>query len=356
VLAFICDSCGQQVFFDNDECLRCGSPLGYVPTSGSVVALATLGADRLVELADPDEIWQRCATFSVTGCNWLVPEGEPVACRSCALTRTRPADDDVEGMRELIRAESAKRRLIFQLDELELPIETRNEAKETGLAFDLLSSTAQKVITGHDEGIITLDLAEADDEHREQLRLHLNEPYRTLLGHFRHEIGHYYWPILVDRPDEIDECRDLFGDDRADYAEAIKHHYESDPESNEWQSDFISRYATMHPFEDWAETFAHYLHMLDTLQTAESFGLRGPGPSDADEPRTAFDATRPDHSSSFEDLVDHWLEMTYALNQVSRSMGRDDLYPFVLPPTVIKKMAFVDRVVRSSQSQASSAD
>jgi hypothetical protein len=356
VLAFTCDSCGQKVFFDNDECLRCGSPLGYVPTSGSVVALAQVGPNRLVELADPDEIWQRCATSPVTGCNWLVPEGDPVPCRSCALTRTRPADDDVEGIRELVRAEGAKRRLIFQLDELELPITPRNELTESGLAFDLLSSTSQKVITGHDEGVITLDLAEADDEHREQLRLHLNEPYRTLLGHFRHEIGHYYWPILVDRTHEIDECRDLFGDERADYAEAIKRHYQSDAESTEWQSDFISRYATMHPFEDWAETFAHYLHMLDTLQTAESFGLRGPGPSEEDEPRVTFDATRPDHSSSFEDLVEHWLEMTYALNQVSRSMGRDDLYPFVLPPTVIKKMAFVDSVVRTSQSQASTVD
>ena len=241
--------------------------------------------------------WQRCATRPVTGCNWLVPAGRPAMCESCVLTRTRPADDDAEGMAELVRGEMAKRRLIFQLAELGLPVSPRDEAAGRGLAFDLLSSTATKVITGHDDGVITLDLAEADDEHRERLRQQLNEPYRTLLGHFRHEIGHYYWPILVDQPDVLDACRALFGDDRADYAAAIKQHYD-DPDDGRrsWTSTHISRYATMHPYEDWAETFAHYLHILDTLQTARSFGLGTTDPSEGrgDTARPGGDASRPD--------------------------------------------------------------
>ncbi len=147
-------------------------------------------------------------------------------CESCVLTRTRPADDDADGMAELVRGEMAKRRLIFQLAELGLPVSPRDEAARKGLAFDLLSSTDTKVITGHDNGVITLDLAEADDEHRAHLRQQLNEPYRTLLGHFRHEIGHYYWPILVDQPDVLGACRALFGDDREDYAAAVKLHYD----------------------------------------------------------------------------------------------------------------------------------
>ena len=241
----------------------------------------------------------------------------------------------------------AKRRLIFQLAELELPIVPRDERAGNGLAFDLLSSTETKVITGHDNGVITLDLAEADPEHREHLRQQLNEPYRTLLGHFRHEIGHYYWPILVQGSEALDACRARFGDERADYALAVKHHYDAPAGlDRSWSGTHISHYATMHPFEDWAETFAHYLHILDTLQTADSFGLGthtigGPGRPH----RTGAHATRPDGTHSFDDVVHRWLELSYALNQINRSMGHGDLYPFVLAPHVIRKLAFVDHLV-----------
>ena len=352
MLVFTCDNCGQLVFFDNDHCLRCRAPLGYADSKGSIVALSELEPGRLVELSEPPTIWQRCATAGVTGCNWLVPAGADSMCRSCILTRTRPADGDHEGMEEFVRAESAKRRLIFQLDALGLPITPRDEATGTGLAFDLLSSKEQKVITGHDDGLITLDLAEADDEHREHLRLHLNEPYRTLLGHFRHEIGHHYWSVLVDQPTLLEACRLLFDDDTTDYAEAVERHYSDDSDTASWAGSYISRYATMHPYEDWAETFAHYLHILDTLQTARSFGLRSPSTMGVGDLTPSTDPTRPDKSKTFGELIDHWLEMSYGLNQVNRSMGRDDLYPFVLPPTVIRKLAFVDRMVRRAGGRA----
>jgi len=196
--------------------------------------------------------------------------------------------------------------------------------------------------------VITLDLAEADDGHRERLRQQLSEPYRTLLGHFRHEIGHYYWPILVDRPDLIDASRALFGDDRLDYAAAVKSHYDKPSDSDRsWSDTHISRYATMHPYEDWAETFAHYLHILDTLQTADSFGLAatantGPGYPPDGEGRATGPRRR---SDDFSEVVADWLELSYALNQVNRSMGHEDLYPFVLAPRVAAKLAFVDRLV-----------
>jgi len=340
---FTCDSCGQLVFFDNSQCLRCYSPLGYVHQRRDVVALTEVAADHLVDMGNPVRAWQRCATQAVTGCNWLVPAGSNALCDSCALTRTRPSDGDAEGMAELLHGEMAKRRLIFQLAELGLPVVPRDEQAGKGLAFDLLSSTETKVITGHDDGVITLDLAEADPEHREHLRLQLSEPSRTLLGHFRHEIGHYYWPVLIDGPDVLDACRVLFGDEREDYAGAVKQHYDAPPDpTRTWSGNYISHYATMHPYEDWAETFAHYLHILDTLQTAESFGLSSP----AGRPdRVGTRAARPDGTRSFGDVVDSWLELSYALNQVNRSMGQDDLYPFVLAPTVIRKLAFVDHMV-----------
>jgi hypothetical protein len=346
MLAFSCDNCGQLVFFENDQCLRCHTPLGYSNSNQSIVSLSELEPGRLIKLSEPPTTWQRCAAAEVTGCNWLVPAGGDSMCRSCILTRTRPADEDEEGMKEFVRAEAAKRRLIFQIDELGLPITPRDEAAGTGLAFDLLSSTERKVITGHDDGVITLDLAEADDEHREHLRLQLNEPYRTLLGHFRHEIGHYYWSVLVDNPTLLEACRDLFGDDTDDYAEAIDRHYGDDFDEASCSDSYVSRYASMHPYEDWAETFAHYLHILDTLQTAGNFGLGGPSTMETGESVRFTDPTRPNNSRTFDELIDHWLNMTYALNQVTRSMGRDDFYPFVLPPTVIRKLAFVDRMVR----------
>jgi hypothetical protein len=247
----------------------------------------------------------------------------------------------------------AKRRLVFQLGELNLPLSPRDPIQGTGVAFDLLSSSETKVLTGHNNGVITLDLAEADSEHREGLRLQLSEPYRTLLGHFRHEIGHYYWPLLVYEPDVLSACRNLFGDDRQDYAAAVARHYEtSGTDDFSWREEHISRYATMHPYEDWAETFAHYLHILDTLQTAESFGL---GTVTTQEfstrltRRKGVHPTRPDGSTSFDDVIAHWLELSYALNQINRSMGQPDLYPFVLAPTALRKLAFVDDLVRDHQ-------
>lgn len=330
--SFTCDHCGQVVFFENDLCLRCSSPLGYVHERGEVIALTDVDG-RLVELSDPTLTWQRCATRPVTGCNWLVPDGG--MCFSCELTRTRPADGDQVGMAELVRAEQAKRRLLFQLGQLRIPVIPRDESLGVGLAFDLLSSTTTKVVTGHDNGVITLDLAEADLQHRVRLREELGEPYRTLLGHFRHEIGHYLWPLLVDDPEVLAACRALFGDDRADYGEAVAAHYAKPVDTTGWWADtHISSYATMHPYEDWAETFAHYLHLWDTLQTAHAFGLGG-------EP-----------VGEFGEMIERWLVLSRGLNEVNRAMGREDLYPFVLAPAVVRKLAFVDRLVRRAGGRA----
>jgi hypothetical protein len=251
-------------------------------------------------------------------------------------------------MAGLVRGEMSKRQVIFQLAELDLPVAPRDEQAGKGLAFDLLSSAETKVITGRDNGVITLELTEADDEHREHLRQQLSEPYRTLLGHFRHEIGHYYWPILVNQPDVLDACRVLLGDDRASYATAVKSHYDAPLDNDRsWSESHISRYATMHPYEDWAETSAHYLHILDTLQSADSFGLGATIGSGANRRshRPGAHPTRPDSGASSGDVVDNWLELSYGLNQINRSMGHDDLYPFVLAPEVIGKLAFVDHTV-----------
>jgi hypothetical protein len=307
------------VFFENSGCLRCGTELCFDAAAGEIVAL---GDGR------------RCGNAAVAGCNWRAEDGEDL-CRCCELTRTRPADDDADGLVAFARAERAKRRLVFQLLDLGLPMD--------GLAFDLMSSRTGPVVTGHDEGLITIDLAESDNAHRENLKAELGEPYRTLLGHFRHEIGHYYWPLLTAGVEE--GFRALFGDERVSYEEAIERHYREGPPPD-WPDAHVSAYATMHPWEDWAETFAHYLHIRDTLQTAAAFGMIVTGPPSISEPSLIAAPGAGTGTEGMTELVDEWLPLTYALNAVNRSMGDEDLYPFVLAPTVIAKLGFVHRAVQ----------
>jgi len=341
VRSFACDVCGRLVFFENSACVHCGSALAFSRELERVVALD--GSGRFL---GPRATSQRvCANLDLAGCTWLVDDvGEPALCDCCRLTRTRPADDDVVGLRAFARTEAAKRRLVFQLDTLRLPVVGRDVDPEHGLAFDLLSSATQPVVTGHDDGLITIDLAEGDDGYREAVRVRLDEPYRTLLGHLRHEVGHYYWGVLV-REERLAEFRAIFGDERADYAAALADYYAAPP--GEWGTGFVSGYATAHPWEDWAETFAHYLHIRDTLQTASAYGLwvGGPDAPVRPDPDVALAALPSEEADTIEDVLAMWLPLTYALNQVNRSMGREDLYPFVLAPPVVDKLGYVHRLV-----------
>ena len=322
--AFSCGHCGQLLFFENSRCLRCGTEQGFSPGRLDLVAL-------------PAADCSRCANATLAQCNWLVESGDAESlCVSCRLTRTRPADRDADGMAGFAAAEAAKRRLVYQLLLLGLPL-------GPDLGFDLLSSERRPVMTGHADGLITLDLAESDDASREQRRADMEEPYRTLLGHFRHEIGHYYWPVLVEQAGRLDRCRELFGDERGDYQAALDAHYEQGaPEG--WEQRYVSAYATMHPWEDWAETWAHYLHIRDTLQTAGEFGVSVAGPAAVPDPQLASEPS-PEPQSSFAAIVASWIPLTYALNAINRSMGSGDLYPFVLAGPAIDKLAFVHACV-----------
>ncbi|OLR94003.1 zinc-binding metallopeptidase family protein [Actinokineospora bangkokensis] len=319
--SFSCPECGNVLFFENSSCVVCGTEVGYLRSARAMVRAAA-----------------RCANAELAGCNW-VPAADGELCGCCALTRTRPADSDPAGLATFATAEAAKRRLLHQLDDLGLD--------SGGVTFDLLSSSESPVTTGHATGVITLDVAEGDDAHREQLRAQLDEPYRTVLGHFRHEIGHYFWEQLV--RDDPDAFRELFGDERADYQEALKEHYAGPPPEG-WQEDYVSTYATAHPWEDWAETFAHLLHIRDTVQTAAAFGVLVAGTPIAPHPDTPVDALPRDHLP-FTELIDTWVPLSRAANQLNRSMGKDDLYPFVLSPAVLTKLSFVDGLVRSGQDR-----
>ncbi|HTU98669.1 MAG TPA: putative zinc-binding metallopeptidase [Solirubrobacteraceae bacterium] len=324
--AFACPDCRRLVIFESLECLHSDTPLAFDWDAREIVALREGRA---------------CANRELIGCNGLA--GPTGLCGSCALTRTRPRDAD-HGRERFAKAEEAKRRLLFELLELGLPVSGYLEG-EGGVAFDMLNSEREPVTTGHRDGVITLDLAEADDAHREKIRAEMGEPYRTLLGHLRHEIGHYYEPILCpEGSPERERYRGLFGDERADYQEAMDGHYQRGAPPD-WPERFVSAYATMHPFEDWAETFAHYLHIRDAVQTAIAYGVTVTGPSiptSEPAPLYSFPSAAAD---GIQGLLDAWLPMTYALNALNRSLGAGDLYPFVLAPAVIEKLGFTHQLI-----------
>jgi len=323
VKAYRCRVCGNPLYFENSVCVSCGTSLGYSRGERDIIPVDASGV-----YVDADRwIWHVCRNLDLSGCTWLAPL-EGGQCSSCDLTRTRPADGDATGIAEFPVAERAKRHLIAELDGLGFAVVGKAEDPVNGLAFDLLSSALSPVLIAHSDGIVTIDLAEGNDSHRERIRAQLDEPYRTMLGHFRHEVGHYIqWQLVERDPARLEACRALFGDESADYAASAKNHYAQGPPAD-WTSSYISSYATMHPYEDFAETWAHYLHICDTIETAVEYGLLPP-------------ADLLGHAR-FRDLVDGvWVKLATALNIVNRSMGKADLYPFVLPPPVLDKLDFV---------------
>lgn len=344
-----CPTCRGVVYLESLTCQACEQALGF-----HLATLTMVPASREGTVVEGQR-WLPCANRS-WNCNWVVADDDDhTRCGSCRLTRRRPAADDTLALEKLADTAVAKRRLLVQLTQLGLPIESYEE-RDGGLGFDLLSSRSDNspVTIGHANGIITIDLAESLDAHREALRVNLGEPYRTMLGHFRHEIGHYYQWVLVEQGPLIEECRALFGDERASYAEALERHYARGAPVG-WTDSYISEYATMHPWEDFAECFAHYLHITDTLDTVARAGLvlhadRVDGVVDHDiAPRTSY------ADASMREILDDWQWVSALLNRANQAMGKSDLYPFRIVEPVVRKLDFVHRVIQTSRDAAPAA-
>ena len=350
---FACQACGQRLYFENVRCEHCHRSLGYLPDLGTLSALEPEPGGGWRVLAAPQRAYKFCDNARHGVCNWMLAADDAGAyCAACRHNHLIP-DLSVPGNQLLwARMEDAKHRLFYSLILLRLPLANRIDDPAHGLAFDFLAEAstphAAQVMTGHNNGLITLALKEADDAVREQVREAMGEPYRTLLGHFRHESGHYFWDRLVASDEALlNACRALFGDDREDYGAAVQRHYEQGPPPG-WQDSHISMYATTHPWEDFAETWAHYLHIVDTLETASAFALKV-------RPRRAhghivaeidFD---PYASRRFDQIVEAWLPLEFATNSLNRSMGLTDLYPFVLSETVIAKLGFIHALMHQPQ-------
>lgn len=345
---FHCDHCGQLLFFENINCVRCGRALAWVPERAHLASLdlepASDGGPNRWSSPVLRQTFRLCENYTKYNvCNWAVPFDDPhTLCRACRLTRTIPDLSFVGNDRLWYKLEVAKRRLIYTLDQLRLPLQSKAEDPAGGLMFEFLND----VLTGHAEGVITVNIIEADDAERVKRRVELGEPYRTLLGHFRHESGHFYWDRLISGSERHEPFRRLFGDERADYEAALRQNYGQGPAVG-WQDQYVSAYAAMHPWEDWAETWAHYLHMIDTLETAAACGISIKPPR-KDEP-TVKDVPNPVAESyvSFERLVDSWTPLTYVLNNLNRGLGNDDAYPFVLSDRSLEKLRFVHDTINA---------
>ncbi len=348
---FHCDNCDRLVFFENTRCVNCGHVLAFLPDLAEV---------RSLEPDAGEQRYRLCQNYrEAQVCNWAVLADDPhPLCLSCRLTRVIP-DLSVPGHQEAwYRLEVAKRRVVYSLLNLGLPVVNRLDDPARGLAFEFRADPAPgeaPVMTGHANGVITISVAEADDAERERRRRALGEPYRTLLGHVRHEIGHYYWDRLIANSDRLEAFRAQFGNEQEDYAEALSRHYVEGPPAD-WQHRFVTAYASAHAWEDWAETWAHYLHMTDALETAAACGLsirprRQGEPALTTAPTSAGTAT-----GSFDRLIESWFPLTYVLNNLNRGLGMPDGYPFVLSPPAIEKLRFVHDTIAASGERAGGDD
>lgn len=347
---YTCSNCNNLLYFENSVCLKCNHTLGFDPDQLDLITLAEekeKGAYR--NLRNHKFRYKYCENQHYGACNWLIPyNSTSTFCVACSLNRTIPDLNDVN-LQRWKTIEVAKHRLVYSLLRLNLPVKAKNEETgEDGIAFDFLADTSSesRVMTGHNEGVITLNIEEADEAERVRNKLDLGEKYRTLLGHFRHEIGHYYWDVRIKNHTDLTVFRQLFGDENENYEEALNRYYAKGAPAN-WTENFISPYATAHPWEDWAETWAHYIHLMDTLETAYYYGM-GVHPKRTTGVKTLEMEIDEDpfQIASFERVFKMWLPITFAVNSLNRAMGHHDFYPFIIGPNVVKKLSFIHNLCR----------
>lgn len=348
---FQCSNCSHPVFFDNTYCEHCNSEIGYFPDLNEMLAfdteegkwLSTQGTKNL----------KHCSNLEHDTCNWLLEDDDELEyCTACKLNRTVPNFKNMVGIENWDTTEQSKHRLIFQLLQLKLPVESKLQNEELGFCFDLVSNIniedpKKRYMTGHANGVITIVLAEADPVHREMVRKQMGERYRTIVGHFRHEIGHYYWERIVARNKKyLKVFRNVFGDETASYQEALRKYYKDGPKED-WEGNYISKYATAHPWEDWAETWAHYLHLMDTLETAYYFGIKVEERNKGKHSLSTKPIINPYQEKDFNVIVSSCIPLYMALNSLNRSMGIKDIYPFVITETIIEKLSFIHNLLLS---------
>lgn len=340
---FECGNCSHTLYFENTICEKCGHLTGFSVENSEMLTFKP-GDSSLISDRRGIE-YKYCENKQYGVCNWLIPaEKEGEFCVACELNRTIPDLTDAENFPKWQKMEVAKHRLIYQLDKLKLAFPPQETNPEIGLCFDFITQGDTQIMTGHANGVITILLSEADSVHREQMRTQMSEPYRTLIGHFRHEVGHYYWDRLVASDKRtLAKFRKLFGDDTLDYGQALQNHYQTGAPAD-WQETFISEYASSHAWEDWAETWAHYLHIMDMAETAYIYGI-SVKPHITDKNLRGGFSFDPYSQNNFDRIYKSWAPISFAINSLNRSMGVPDAYPFVVSQAVVDKMKFIHRLM-----------
>ena len=360
---FSCQACSQILFFENTRCERCFHALGFWPEGEVLSALepaADSPGDTWIALGVPGRTFRLCANATHDVCNWLVDaaSGETM-CAACRHNRVIPTLNSADHRLAWRKIEVAKHRLFYSLFRLGLVEGLDLTAPKEPLVFKFLddapNTQGKRVMTGHKNGVVTIALAEADDAERETRRKLMGEPYRTLLGHFRHEVGHYIWDRLVRDAGRLEACRAIFGDDTVNYEDALKRHYAEGPPLD-WQQNFVSSYATTHPWEDFAETWAHYLHIVDVLEMAQAYDMRLAPPVDKEGEFAVHYDLDPYDTPDIEAMIKVWLPVSTALNSMNMAMGKDELYPFILSPKVIHKLGFIHGLVRDARPSPPAKD
>lgn len=368
---FTC-SCGNRLFFENNRCMRCGSETGFLPDRLLLAPIRLNDAQLWESVQVPERRYRKCANYNAHAvCNWMVAEDDDEAlCLSCRLNKIIPDLSQPANHRRWYRMERAKRRTLYNLFRIGLRIVHQQSDTDNGLAFQFMEDVKeydpythelvryQQIMTGHDTGTITINIEEADHSHREAVRENMNEAYRTPLGHVRHETGHYFWDKLIAGSVYLARFRALFGDERNDYQQSLQQYYQNGPRLN-WQENFISAYASAHAWEDWAETWAHYLHITDTMETANDFALSiegrallaplNIGNGNDGSPRYLS-------AQEFDEMLTDWMRLTILMNALNRSMGLRDAYPFSVSDNVGDKLRFVHQVIAAYVAKPLSAD
>lgn len=355
-------TCGNRLFFENSQCMQCKSETGFLPDQLILVSINAVDEQRWESKQAPERLYRKCVNYTAHQvCNWMVADEEDEEfCVSCRLNKIIPDLSKPDNSKHWYRMERAKRRTMYNLLKIGLRIVDRKTDPENGLEFRFMEDikkydpyseelvTYQQVMTGHRSGTITINIREADHSHREAMREYMNEPYRTTLGHIRHETGHYFWDRLIADSPYLEDFRELFGDERNDYKQSLEDYYQNGPQAH-WEGNFISAYASAHPWEDWAESWAHYLHITDTMETAYDFGFSIEGRV-IQTPLTLAQTsdTRVKnylHATTFDEMLTDWLHLTIVMNALNRSMGQQDAYPFSVSAKVADKLRFVHQVI-----------
>jgi hypothetical protein len=338
---FQCGNCSHPLYFENIRCEKCGHICGYRAEDRMML---TFDPANQTLLSDRESIaYKFCQNHEHEVCNWVIPiESADMFCSACKLNRTIPNLGNAKNYEKWQHLEVTKHSLIYQLQKLGLPLPSKLKNKKEGLCFDFVSRlTNKKLMTGHANGVITILISEANSVERERRRKDLSEPYRTLIGHLRHEVGHYFWERIIYTDQKVlDEYRSIFGDERISYADSLTEYYKK-PDTKEWQANFISRYATAHSWEDWAETWAHYLHIMDMVETAFFFKLKVV----LDKEIKTKVSVDPYTVKSFDKIVQTSVPLSFAVNSISRAMGHLEVYPFVLTPAIIDKLKFIHKLL-----------